>query len=154
MSFGLCFQHVSVSAFQRLRVSSPSRQAGRAALLASRPLVFGLCFQHVSFSAFQRFRVSSPGRQAGRTALLWDTFLSLGLRFQQCQFFSISVFQLLPGQFQRFSFWLGDSRMLAYIDPGSGLMLLQIIAAAFCGLMLSLKRVRMWIVGLFQRGKK
>ena len=44
--------------------------------------------------------------------------------------------------------------MLAYIDPGSGLMLLQIIASAFCGFMLSLKRVRMWIVGLFRRGKK
>ncbi|MEI6396168.1 MAG: hypothetical protein WCT12_34310, partial [Verrucomicrobiota bacterium] len=57
------------------------------------------------------------------------------------QHFSLSAFQLL-------------FCMLAYIDPGSGLMLLQIIAAAFCGFMLSLKRVRMWIVGLFRRGKK
>jgi hypothetical protein len=43
---------------------------------------------------------------------------------------------------------------VAYIDPGSGLMLLQIIAAAFCGFMLSLKKVRKWIVGLFRRDKK
>ena len=44
--------------------------------------------------------------------------------------------------------------MMAYIDPGSGLMLLQILAAAFCGFMLSLRKVRTWIVGLFRRDKK
>jgi hypothetical protein len=44
---------------------------------------------------------------------------------------------------------------LAYIDPGSGLMLLQIIAAAFCGFLLSLrKKIRTWIVGVFPRHKK
>jgi hypothetical protein len=43
---------------------------------------------------------------------------------------------------------------LAYIDPGSGLMLLQMIAAAFCGFLLSLRKVRTWIVGLFRRNKK
>ena len=43
---------------------------------------------------------------------------------------------------------------IAYIDPGSGLRLLQIIAAAFCGFLLSLRKVRTWIVGLFRRAKK
>ena len=43
---------------------------------------------------------------------------------------------------------------IAYIDPGSGLMLLQIIAAAFCGFLLSLKKVRTWLVGLFRKGRK
>jgi hypothetical protein len=42
---------------------------------------------------------------------------------------------------------------LAYIDPGSGLMLVQIITAAFCGLALSLRKVRGWIKGLFVRRK-
>ncbi|MBI5692926.1 MAG: hypothetical protein HZC55_22845 [Verrucomicrobia bacterium] len=43
-------------------------------------------------------------------------------------------------------------QVLAYIDPGSGLMLVQIITAAVCGVALSLRKVRTWIKGLF--GKK
>jgi len=43
---------------------------------------------------------------------------------------------------------------MAYIDPGSGLMLLQIISAAFCGFLLSLKKVRTWLVRLFRQGWK
>lgn len=42
---------------------------------------------------------------------------------------------------------------LAYIDPGSGLMLVQIITAAFCGLALSLRKVRGWLKALFVRRK-
>jgi hypothetical protein len=44
--------------------------------------------------------------------------------------------------------------LLAYVDPGSGLMLFQIIAAAFCGFLLSMRKVRAWIAGLFRREKK
>jgi hypothetical protein len=40
---------------------------------------------------------------------------------------------------------------LAYIDPGSGLMLVQIITAAICGMALSIRKVRNWIKGLFGR---
>lgn len=42
---------------------------------------------------------------------------------------------------------------IAYIDPGSGLMLVQIITAAVCGLALSLRKVRGWIAGVFVRKK-
>ena len=43
--------------------------------------------------------------------------------------------------------------VIAYIDPGSGLMLVQIIAAAFCGMALSLRKVRTWIKSLVKRDK-
>lgn len=42
---------------------------------------------------------------------------------------------------------------LAYVDPGSGLMLVQILMAAFCGIALSLRKVRTWVKGLFVRNK-
>ena len=48
--------------------------------------------------------------------------------------------------------------MLAYIDPGTGLLIWQTIIAAFVGFLFYLKKTRHWIVGMFQkifrRGKK
>jgi hypothetical protein len=44
--------------------------------------------------------------------------------------------------------------VIGYIDPGSGLMLLQIIASALCGVALALKRVRTKIAAVILRRKK
>lgn len=41
--------------------------------------------------------------------------------------------------------------LLAYIDPGSGLLLWQGIVAAFVGLLFYLRQTRKWIVRQFQR---
>ncbi len=40
---------------------------------------------------------------------------------------------------------------LGYIDPGSGLLVWQMVVAAFVGLVFYLKRTRDWIFGLFRR---
>ena len=43
------------------------------------------------------------------------------------------------------------SQILGYIDPGSGLMVMQLIMAAVAGVLWSLRRFRKWVVGLFIR---
>lgn len=43
--------------------------------------------------------------------------------------------------------------LLSYIDPGSGLMLTQIIAAGICGILISLRKVRLKIAQLFHPKK-
>jgi hypothetical protein len=48
--------------------------------------------------------------------------------------------------------------ILAYIDPGQGPLVWQMIVAAFVGFVFYLKQTRRWIVGvflkIFRRGKK
>lgn len=41
--------------------------------------------------------------------------------------------------------------ILAYIDPGAGALLWQIIMAAFVGFLFYLKKTRRWIVGVFRK---
>jgi hypothetical protein len=41
--------------------------------------------------------------------------------------------------------------ILGYVDPGSGLMVMQLIMAAVAGVLWSLRRFRKWVVGLFVR---
>jgi hypothetical protein len=41
--------------------------------------------------------------------------------------------------------------LLAYIDPGVGLLIWQAIVAAFVGLLFYLKKTRRWIIGLFRK---
>lgn len=41
--------------------------------------------------------------------------------------------------------------ILGYVDPGSGLMVMQLIMAALAGVLWSLRRFRKWVVGLFVR---
>lgn len=41
--------------------------------------------------------------------------------------------------------------MMGYIDPGSGLLVWQMIGAAFVGLLFYLKKTREFIYGLFRR---
>lgn len=38
-----------------------------------------------------------------------------------------------------------------YVDPGSGLMVVQLITASICGLVLSIRKVRDRFVRLFRR---
>ena len=42
-------------------------------------------------------------------------------------------------------------RILAYIDPGLGLLIWQTTVAAFVGLIFYLKRTRSWIVNQFRK---
>ncbi|HEV2391970.1 MAG TPA: hypothetical protein VG146_06360 [Verrucomicrobiae bacterium] len=41
--------------------------------------------------------------------------------------------------------------ILAYVDPGSGLLIWQAIIAAFLGLLFYLKKSRDWILGSFKK---
>jgi hypothetical protein len=41
--------------------------------------------------------------------------------------------------------------ILSYIDPGSGLMLVQILVSAVCGIALSFRKVRAALMRLFKR---
>ncbi len=54
-------------------------------------------------------------------------------------------------RFYRF-FWLGlailvvaETRVYAYTDPGSGTLILQILLAAFFGLMFYIRRIIAWV---------
>lgn len=40
--------------------------------------------------------------------------------------------------------------LLAYIDPGSGTLLFQMVAAAFVGLFFYIKKIRTWFLDLFR----
>jgi len=41
--------------------------------------------------------------------------------------------------------------ILAYVDPGVGALLWQIIIVAFVGFLFYLKKTRRWIVGVFRK---
>ena len=40
-------------------------------------------------------------------------------------------------------------KLFAYIDPGTGALIWQMIVSAFVGLLFYLKKTRDWIIGLF-----
>ena len=41
--------------------------------------------------------------------------------------------------------------LLAYIDPGTGLLIWQTVVAVVLGLLFYVKKVRKWFVGIFRR---
>jgi hypothetical protein len=43
---------------------------------------------------------------------------------------------------------IAESRVFAYTDPGSGTMLLQLLAAFLVGLLFYLRRITAWVRGL------
>jgi len=43
--------------------------------------------------------------------------------------------------------------LFAYVDPGAGLMLVQILSASIAGIALSFKKVRSWLWNLFRGGR-
>ena len=46
------------------------------------------------------------------------------------------------------------NKFFAYVDPGSGLMLVQILTAVFCGFALSLNKIRDWFKKIWCGDKK
>jgi hypothetical protein len=42
----------------------------------------------------------------------------------------------------------------AYVNPGSGLLVVQLLVAGVCGFIFSLKRFQAWLKGLFRRRDK
>lgn len=46
-----------------------------------------------------------------------------------------------------------EGRVYAYTDPGSGTMLLQMLAAILVGLLFYIRRIKMWVSSLFNKKK-
>jgi hypothetical protein len=46
-----------------------------------------------------------------------------------------------------------EGRAYAYTDPGSGTMLLQMLAAIIVGLLFYIRRIKLWVSSLFNKQK-